>query len=280
MSAPVAAACAELRANAAGIASLRADDPERRAAWQHAEGCPACAEALEVGDALLTILDSGRELSGPSADVLARTSAAVLRDAGRRSVFDRPWLAPVAIAAAALLAWPMLVVGEAHALGRFSAGGALRPALEGALLALVAAGILVVERGRSRRALASLGALAVGLAVYDYVSGSSPRLYINCGSLEQLSAVLPLVAAGLLAYRQKRRADGPGGDGEQVSLPLAFATAAMGGAVVGLTALHLLCPFHTLEHLVVLHVGGVALAAAVGGALGLVASRLRWGVAA
>ena len=75
--------CEELRANAAGIASLAASATERVQAYAHARPCPDCLTALEEGERLITLLDS-TPLEAPSAAALAAARAAVLDEmAGR-----------------------------------------------------------------------------------------------------------------------------------------------------------------------------------------------------
>src|SRR5262245_7601639 len=56
---------------AAGLAALPASDPERAAAYVHAESCMRCREALEDAENLLDLL-AAEPLPGPSAPALER----------------------------------------------------------------------------------------------------------------------------------------------------------------------------------------------------------------
>jgi hypothetical protein len=90
--------CHDIEVDAAGLAALDAGDPERRAAFAHAEGCPTCQAALAEAIRLLQALDADlavlAERDRPSAATFERMSRDLLRQ------FDEEDPAAGAVAAA------------------------------------------------------------------------------------------------------------------------------------------------------------------------------------
>jgi hypothetical protein len=233
--------CDRVRADAAGLAALAPDDPDRVAAWAHAQSCAACAAALREGERLQALVAEWRPERLPAA-ALERASQAIraeLRREARRSA-----IASVAAAAVSAIA----LVG----LARSRSPAPLDWAIAAALWALGA----VLAAAASRRpalvtALAVLGALAATAA-----SGSGPLAHasgVECLATELASAGA-VVGAGWLALR---------GGGTRPARP-AIAAAAAAGALVGNAALQLTCEVHDAAlHALVFHVGGIVLAAAL-----------------
>ena len=81
--------CDRLRADAPGLAALRADDPARVAAWSHANGCPGCASALREAERLQALI-AGCEPAPLPVDAAGRASRAIVaelrREARRRAL--------------------------------------------------------------------------------------------------------------------------------------------------------------------------------------------------
>jgi hypothetical protein len=75
--------CHDIEVDAAGLAALHAGDPERRAAFAHAEGCVTCQAALAEATGMLRALDADlaalAERDRPSAATLERMSRDLLR---------------------------------------------------------------------------------------------------------------------------------------------------------------------------------------------------------
>lgn len=80
--------CEEIRAAAAGLLALPEGDPERGAAFAHAEGCARCTGLLREGQKLQALLDDAPVAAAPSPRVLAsirtRIHAELEADAARR----------------------------------------------------------------------------------------------------------------------------------------------------------------------------------------------------
>ena len=76
--------CAEIQREAAGLASLQADDPERRAAFAHADACADCAAALAEGGAVLAVMDVALRSEAPRPEALARARQRLALDEAAR----------------------------------------------------------------------------------------------------------------------------------------------------------------------------------------------------
>src|SRR5204863_49955 len=68
--------CERIQSEAAGLAALAPGDPERVAAFGHARTCPACAQALDEGVALLRLLELAAPAEAPRPEALALAAAA------------------------------------------------------------------------------------------------------------------------------------------------------------------------------------------------------------
>jgi len=233
--------CDELRANAAGIASLREGDPEREAYLAHARGCPGCAEALRDGEKLMAALGRA-SLPAPSAQALQRASAPILRELRPTSSWGLR--ATAALAAAAV---PVLFArhhdweGWAAALIVLAAATALS-----ATAGMWKAGAWVALAASAGFALAAGGVPGFPRAG----AGLVPSVGLDCFGLEILGGAL----AALVALRAASRGS--------------LAAAAASGALAAQAALHVACSAHLqAPHLWLFHVGGVAVAAALGFAL-------------
>ncbi|HZR08123.1 MAG TPA: hypothetical protein VFA79_06040 [Myxococcales bacterium] len=235
-------ACDELRANAAGIASLPEGDRERETWLAHARTCPGCAEALREGERMIALLAQST-LPKPSARALRRASAPIRADL-------RPLRWPLG-AVTALLAFGIPVLFARH---RDAEGWAA------ALIVLLLATALSASAGALRAGAWIALAASAGFAVAaGGIPGFSPaehglaaHLGVDCLGIELLGGA---IAGAAVIWR---------GRGRSISL----ATAAAAGALAAQAALHLTCGAHAeAPHLWVFHVGGVAAAALAGWAL-------------
>jgi hypothetical protein len=233
-------ACDRIRADAPGLMSLPADDPDRVAAVSHASGCAACARALREAERLQSLL-SAVEPGPLPAGAFERASAEIraqLRREARRSLVGA--IAGVCAAAA-------VFVGFARARS---------PApVDWALAAVLAALAVVLAAAAGRRPPVALALSAVAALVAVAISGAggplAPSVGAECLGTELASAGI-VVGAVWVALRSRAAAR------------LALAGTAAAGALAGDAALQLTCPAHTaLPHLLAFHVGGVVLAAAI-----------------
>jgi hypothetical protein len=235
-------ACDELRAKAAGVASLPQGDPEREAFLEHARGCPGCMEALREGEKLLAALERSA-LPPPSARALRRASSPILAEL-------RPARWPVRVSTAlAAFAIPLLFSRQ-----RDWEGWAAAALVLGLATVLSAtAGALRAGAWVALAASAGFAIAAGGIPGFDGGGeGLAVRIGLDCFALEMLGAA---AATAFVLWRQGRIAG---------SLP---ATAAA-GALAAQAALHLACTAHgQAPHLWVFHVGAVAAAAVAGWAL-------------
>ena len=239
--------CERLRADAPGLASLPARDPERLAAFAHAAGCEGCARALREAERLQTLL--GELSPSPlSAAAYGRAALAVEAELGREARRRAAW--PVVAAAAFMAA--ML------AMARHPGGSALDWATAGSL-GVVALALLALAGRRPWLVVAGAAAAAVVAAL---VAGHAGPLEPGQGAeclLWELCAAALVVGAGWLALR----------GGSTTPSRSAAAAAAAAGALAGDAALQVTCAAHGMgPHLLVFHAGGVLLAAALAGLLG------------
>jgi hypothetical protein len=217
---------------------LAPDDPDRRAAFEHARTCPTCAEALEEAASMLPGLDEAVVLPLPSPGALERAARVVRADLQRQRA--RRWRAAAPLMAATLAAW-LIPLGGGLRL-RDSAGAAVSLAL--ALVAAVSAAATVVLGGRVLLILPLTSFAAAWLA-----GGSGPAEAahgLHCAGLELALSVIPLALATALARRGLL--DRP------VS---ALAAAGAGGALSGQAVLHVTCFATSHAHLLAFHAGPV-----------------------
>jgi hypothetical protein len=237
-------ACDRIRAEAPGLAALRADDPERVAALAHARGCPECERALCEGERLQSLLARVEPEPLP-AGALERVRGAV-QEALRREARRR-----LVASVAALCVLPLVLVGFA----RSRSGSGADWALAAVLWSLAVA---VASAGRAGPIAATGAAALVGTA-----GPLDPSLGLECAGTELASAATVVLAAWIVARR----------DGTSVTRSTLLG-AAVAGALAGDAALQLTCAARTsAPHLLAFHVGGVLLAAAAASALGRVLRR-------
>jgi hypothetical protein len=243
-------ACERLRAEAAGLAALPPDDPERAAAAAHAEGCPECARALRQAERLQAMLET-LEPSALPVGALARAAQAIedelIRERRRRS----GWAALAAAAVTAVLA------GVAHHRVGSGIDWGLAVALAVAGVALSAVSV--------RRPLAALGGAAVAAAAVVLLGGRQGGFETGLAFHAGLECLLTeLASAGVVLWAGWMALRG----GTTRPARAAVAAAAAAGALAGAAALQITCPAHTLGlHLLVYHAGGVVLAALAASAL-------------
>jgi hypothetical protein len=233
--------CDRLRAEAAGLAALPADDPERAAAEAHARVCAGCARALREGEGLQGLLGHAEPAKLPPG-ALSRASLAVLADLRREA--RRRAGGSVLAAAAAFLVFLALArhpsrAGEDWALASFLGVSAL------ALAALASR--------RSLLAMALALAAALGAALAAGRTGLvESGLGLHCLATE-LASASAVIGAVWLAIR----------GGATSPARSALAAAAAAGALAGDAALQITCAARAeIPHLLAFHVGGVVVAAA------------------
>jgi hypothetical protein len=235
--------CEQVRQNAPGLASLASDDEDRRAAYQHARDCRACAHALAEGERVLALLDALPPPPPPAPEVLARVAAEI-----RADLRPSPW--PRVFAALAAL---VVLAAFATLMWKYQR----RPVATSAWFqALVVVGLGAIGAGLSilhRKAWIPLAILAVSIG-FALLRGRGDGIGAEeCTMLELWAAGATLAPAGILVGLGR-------GQGAVTMASLAAA-----GALAGQAALDLLCIGSTwLPHLLVFHAGGVV-AAALGG---------------
>jgi hypothetical protein len=227
--------CDDLRRDAAGLAALAQDHPERLEAHRHAEGCVPCKEALREATQLWTLL-SYSQAPPPSTEVLQRASAEILSQFDDRLAAGR---SSVAIGLGMVLSWTAMI-----ALAKEREPEHL---LWSAILLGLATGLaLAIFR------LAKIFAVLVGLvsaaAAVFLAEGLSSGFAsgVRCLAFEAAAGLIPFGVATVIAFR--RTLDGG---------RMALVAAAMGGGLAGQAALHVACHGRMLDHLALYHAGGV-----------------------
>jgi hypothetical protein len=233
--------CEELRAKAAGIASLPEGDPEREAFVAHARGCAGCMQALREGEKLMAALGEVT-LAAPSAQALRRASAPVLRELQPASSWGLR--AGAALAAAAV---PILFARHHD----WEGWGAALVVLVAATALSATAGLWKAGAWVGLAASAGFALAAGGVPGFPRAgAGFAPGVGLDCFGLEILGGAL----GALVAMRSATRGS--------------LAATAAAGALAAQAALHIACSAHLkAPHLWLFHVGGVAVAAALGWAL-------------
>lgn len=233
--------CERIRDEAAGIAALRPDDPERAAAEAHARGCAGCARALEEGARLQALLAAAAPAASPE-PAPGRAYEEIRGELGREA--RRRMLGSISAVTAAVL---VLV-----AFARTRSPSPVDRALAAALWA--AAVVLAAAASRAPGRVVGLSLLAV-LAAAALSGGPGPlaaSVGIDC-VLTELGSAAAVVGAVWLALRR----------GTTSAARPTIAAAAAAGAVAGAAALQVTCSVHgSMPHLLAFHLGGVLLAAA------------------
>jgi hypothetical protein len=239
--------CERLRADAPGLAALRASDPERLGAHAHASGCPACARVLHEAGRLQALLSAWEPAPLP-AGALERASreirARLRRDDRRR----------LAASVAAACASVILLVG----LARDRSPAVSDWTVAAALWALA----VVLAATAARRPLVATTVAALAAAAAGVIPGGGAPLGstggLECLAMELCSAAI-VAGAGWVALRS----------GTTSPPRAAMAAAAAAGALAGAAALQITCAAHdAVPHLLAFHAGGIVLAAAAASLLG------------
>lgn len=232
--------CERIRAEAPGLAALRADDPERIAARSHASGCAGCERALREAERLQSLL-AVAEVEPLPASAFERASGEI-----RRQLRREAWRRLVG-SIAAVSASVVVFVGIGRTRSPSPADWALAAVLWAIAVALAAAA--------SKRPLLVTAAALLSAVAATAISAASgplaPSTGLECLATEVLSAAV-VVGAVWFAVR----------DGTTSPARSAIAAAAAAGALAGDAALQVTCAAHTVPHLLAFHVGGVVLAAA------------------
>lgn len=248
-----------LQGDAAGLASLAPDDPQRLVAEAHASTCPPCAQALAEGASLMRLLDEAGPQEAP-ADSIARVQSSLVAEiagdlateARRPSRRGAPMPAPGtlgAFLAALATEWLLPMVK------RFGSGPG--PIASGGI-AIVAASIATGAILVGPRALALLPVASLGLAIFNGGgAGLQAMTGLSCAALELGLALVPF---GVMAYLARR--------GRLTPPVLALGAGAGGGALIGQAVLHVACHaekstghnlvFHTLPVLLALGLAALA----------------------
>jgi hypothetical protein len=234
--------CERIRAEAAGLSALPADDPERAAAWSHARGCPGCARALREAEGLQDLLSEWEPPPLP-AGALERASLAIEEELRRES--RRRALASAGAVCASFVAIAALARARSQS------------PLDRALAAALWAGAVVLAVAARRTSLLAVGAgVAAALAAAAVAGHGGPLAAyagLECLATELASAAV-VAGAAWLALR----------GGTTSPSRIAMAASAAAGALAADGALQLACPVRAaMPHLLAFHVGGVVLAAAV-----------------
>lgn len=249
-------------AKAGFIAALPKEDPERRAAEDHARGCVSCRDAMEEGKRLVELLSEALPLEPAAAPAGAPAAASameqVLRrqreaDAADAAADQRGWKTVTWVATAALVLVWVLQLGYSKKL----ATDAQSVTVGLGILALLVAGVSFL-RTRRRALVAGLVATS-GLFAFAISAAAplEPRIGLECSMCELVAAALPWLAVVLLARRARLRLD------RWVSMAVAGA-----GALSSQAAQLLACPVpHARGHLLLFHFGGVLVAMALGALL-------------
>jgi hypothetical protein len=239
--------CAEIAADAMGLAALPEGAPERALAEAHARTCGECARALAEARHLLTMVDGAlAAMPPPSPAALARAAAPVLAALGDTArARARAGRLAAAVAAAVVCAWALPL---ALARGPIATGAPF--ALSLGLAALAAAAAVATVRWGGRVAavfpvLSALTAFVVGTGrALDAAGG------LHCAFIEAMTAA----GVGAVAWFAAR------GLARTAPEPQVVVAAIGGGALAGHAALHLACAGATeLPHVLVFHTGPVAL---------------------
>jgi hypothetical protein len=223
----------------AGLSALAPD--ERRELAPHLDECARCRGRLAIVGDVVDQLDAW-QVDPPSDDDLDRVQRAVLAAMdGRAVALGRRWPFGLSTFVVGVGLAAIAKQHSSHAHDWVEAGSALLLAVGLAHFAAAKRlGAIGVAVGASF-VLALLGAAVPGLA---------PAVGVKCLLFELATASVPSV----VAWRAGRR-------GEVVTVALAAAA----GALAGMAALHVACPVHEARaHLFAFHVGGVAVAAALG----------------
>jgi hypothetical protein len=242
---------------AAFLAALPENDPERADAEEHARGCIACKKALDEGARLVALLEEALPLPPPTPEALARAARAIeLETTNERR--SRQWV-KWAIGAGVVGSWAFqLACGIGTPID-------FAPATVMVSMAFVAVSVTIVLLLRTQRELGVAAIIASsGLLVFiaRAVPGLEPAFGIHCTLYELAAAAIPWVVAMVASRRA----------GVELTRWSLSAVAA-GGALASQAAQHMTCPVaHADAHLFVFHLGGVALAAMLG-ALGSVGTQ-------
>jgi hypothetical protein len=152
------------------LASLSKNDPERRAAEDHAIACGTCREALEEGARLMSLLREAVPVAGPTPAVLAHAAEAIGREIHDERRTARRFR--LLVAGAVGLAWLFqLMVGSGFVMQARQLAGSL--AALGAAIASV-----TLLRGRERWALPTIVATS---GVFAFLAATSTGLDAGIG---------------------------------------------------------------------------------------------------
>jgi len=233
---------------AAFLASLPGDDPERLAAEAHAEGCSCCRHELDEGARLVHRLASSPLPPPAHLDRLQATAALVESEFVRER---RTVLALSAVVSGGVaLSWIFQISLDLST-------ASSEPARVALSLGVLSVAVLAAlfARFHPRFILAALVATSALFArVAGSIAGLEPTIGAQCTLWEVASAAIPWTVAALVARKS----------------PRAFSRAEMmtiagGGALASQAAQHLTCPvWHDDAHLFIFHFGGVLLAMLLG----------------
>jgi hypothetical protein len=233
---------------AAFLASLPKDDPERVAAEAHAAECASCRRALADGEHVIRRLQNASPLPPPRLARLESIAALIESELVRER---RTVVALSAVVGGGVaLAWIFQISLDYST----ASSEARRVALSLGVLGVAVVAVLFA-RTHLRLALAALIATSGLLAhAAGSVVGLEPVIGAQCTLWEVVSAAIPWTVAAVVARKSPRIF----ARGEMMAI-------AAGGALASQAAQHLTCPaWHDDAHLWVFHVGGVFLAMLLG----------------
>jgi hypothetical protein len=223
------------------------DDPERKAAEEHARACAPCAAALAEGQHLFSLLGQATPIAPPSAEALRRVAATIEQESGQA---DRGYRALRWAAAGALMVVWLLQL----AYGKRLAHDINSVLISIGMLVVVLAGLGLLRARQALFAGLTIATSALFASVLWGASGLEPRAGVECTGCELVAAAISLLVVATLARRRHLALD------RWTTMAVAAA-----GAVASQAAQLLACPVARANpHLLVFHFGGVLLAAAFG----------------
>jgi hypothetical protein len=229
------------------LAALGKDDPERRAADEHARTCAPCAAALGEGQHLFALLGEATPIAPPTTASLERAAAAIERESRleTRSFGMLRWVG----AAALVVVWLLQL-----AYGKKIARDVSSVSISVGVLTLVLIGVAVVRAKEELFAGAIILVSGLFAAAMWGGSGLEARAGFECTGCELAAGALSWLVVAALAKHKHLTLD------RRMTMAIAAA-----GALASQAAQLLSCPVaRTNPHLLVFHFGGVLLAAAFG----------------
>lgn len=233
-------------ADVAGLVMLDSSDPERVAAEAHARACPGCAGELDAATRTLGSLAALEQGLETSPERLRTIRASIpMRANGTQGLDWRTASASVIAAVAVAAAVIAIFRGVSESTLAWLAAGT-------ALIVGVGAIVWVRDEGSGRTAtiVATAGSLALAMLSIEPGGAIEWGHAALCAGTQLVGALAPAVVALKIPSGTPPRGWTLAGRGA-------------GGALVAIAAVSLVCPAHSVSHVIVFHVLSVGAAAAV-----------------